>query len=87
MQMDEWMLAEYGYFLDLDDLAVVLHMKKTSLYQQIHQGKLDFPRIKRGKKYLFPTLEIAAILMSEIERPKVWGDGKPLPMKTKFEGF
>ena len=69
MDMQERMLAEYGFFLDLNDLAFILKVSKTTLYWQIHHGKIDMPFVKRGKKYLFPTAEVAKVLEASVERP------------------
>jgi hypothetical protein len=29
------------------------------VYNQIYEGRLALPHVKRGKKYLFPTVEVA----------------------------
>lgn len=54
-----WLEAKYGPFLDTTELSELLRIKKVSLYQKIYQGTLDIPNIKRGKRYLFPTSEVA----------------------------
>ena len=65
--MQALLLDKYGVFMDLQDLADLLKIKKTSLYQQIYQGQLDIPHIKRGKKYLFPTQQTATYLQSQMQ--------------------
>jgi hypothetical protein len=56
--MEELLLDKYGPLMDLEELAVLLRIKKQSLYQQIYREGLDIPHVKRGKKYLFPTQEV-----------------------------
>lgn len=53
--------------MDLQELADLLRLKKTSVYQQIYLGQLDIPHIKRGKKYLFPTSETAMYLQNQMQ--------------------
>jgi hypothetical protein len=53
--------------MDLQELADLLRLKKTSVYQQIYLGQLDIPHIKRGKKYLFPTTETAEYLQAQMQ--------------------
>lgn len=65
--LPDLLLEKYGPFMDLQELADLLRLKKTSVYQQIYQGQLDIPHIKRGKKYLFPTSETAAYLQGAIQ--------------------
>ncbi len=65
--MDKILLEKYGPFMDLQELADLLRLKKTSVYQQIYQGQLDIPHIKRGKKYLFPTEQTAEYLQSQMQ--------------------
>ncbi len=67
LQLQELLLNKYGPFMDLQDLADLLKLKKTSLYQQIYLGQLDIPHIKRGKKYLFPTTETATYLTEQMQ--------------------
>tara|TARA_B100000214_G_scaffold368892_1_gene341118 strand:- start:156 stop:434 length:279 start_codon:yes stop_codon:yes gene_type:complete len=55
----------YGPLMDLDDLANTLRLKKTTLYQRIYLNKLNLPRIKNGKKYLFQTTDVATFILSE----------------------
>lgn len=65
--MDKILLEKYGPFMDLQELADLLRLKKTSVYQQIYQGQLDIPHLKRGKKYLFPTEQTAEYLQSQMQ--------------------
>lgn len=59
MSLNQYMLNKYGPFMDTEDLAHVFRIKQNSIYQQIWRGNLNLPHIKRGKKYLFPTTEVA----------------------------
>jgi len=63
------LLEKYGPFMDLEELAVLLKIKKQSLYQQIYREGLDIPHVKRGKKYLFPTQEVAKYFTSQLSLP------------------
>jgi len=65
----ELLVEKYGPFMDLVDLAELLKIKKQSLYQQIYRGGLDIPHVKRGKKYLFPTQEVAKYFTSQLNLP------------------
>lgn len=65
--LDNLLQEKYGPFMDLTELSELLRLKKTSVYQQIHQGKLDIPHIKHGKKYLFPSSETAAYLTAKMQ--------------------
>jgi hypothetical protein len=67
MPLTSLLLAKYGPFMDLQELADLLRLKKTSVYQQIYLGQLDIPHIKRGKKYLFPTSETAVYLQNQMQ--------------------
>ena len=59
MTLEEWMVDKYGPFMDTAELAGLLRVRKTTVYNQIYEGRLDLPHVKRGKKYLFPTIEVA----------------------------
>jgi len=63
----EWLSGEYGPFMDTNEIADMLRIKKTTVYQQIYLGKLDLPHIRRGKKYLFPTVEVAKYCESKLQ--------------------
>lgn len=67
--MEEILLEKYGPFMDLEELASLLRIKKQSVYQQIYRGQLDIPHIRRGKKYLFPTQEVAGYFSAQLSRP------------------
>ena len=60
--LHEYLLEKYGPFMDLQELADTLRLKKSSLYQQIYLGQLDIPHVKRGKKYLFLATDVADYL-------------------------
>lgn len=67
--MEALLLDKYGPFMDLEELAELLRIKKTSVYQQIYRGQLDMPHVRRGKKYLFPTQEVAKYFTSQLNLP------------------
>jgi excisionase family DNA binding protein len=54
-----WMIDRYGPFMDTEEVASILRIKKTTVYNQIYEGRMQLPHVKRGKKYLFPTVEVA----------------------------
>ena len=60
------LIEKYGHFMDIDELATLLKMKRQSMYQQIYHGKFDIPHAKLGKRYLFPTKEVAEYLGAKI---------------------
>jgi len=62
----EWMLEKYGPFMDVGELAEVLKIKKTTLYNQLYADKVDLPYVKRGKKYLFPTTEVVSQMQAAL---------------------
>jgi predicted site-specific integrase-resolvase len=64
--MEELLLEKYGPLMDLPEIAFLLKIEPKSMYQQIYRGKLNVPHIKHGKKYLFPTPEVASYLESKI---------------------
>ena len=47
--MTEWMLEKYGPFMDVAELAGVLKIQKTTLYNQLYADKVDLPYVKRAK--------------------------------------
>lgn len=61
------LLNRYGPFMDLADLADLLKIKRESLYQQIYRDGLNIPHVKHGKKYLFPTPEVANYFTSQLD--------------------
>tara|TARA_R110001632_G_scaffold76979_4_gene174308 strand:+ start:637 stop:855 length:219 start_codon:yes stop_codon:yes gene_type:complete len=63
--------AQFGPFMDLEELATLFRIKKESMYQQIYNGKLDLPHVKRGKKYLFPTHEVALYLEAKLKETRL----------------
>jgi len=64
--MEDLLIEKYGPLMDLPEVASLLKVAPQSVYQQIYRGKLDVPHIKHGKKYLFPTPEVAAYLESKV---------------------
>ena len=67
--MESLLIDKYGPFMDLEELAGLLRIKKQSVYQQIYRGQLDMPHVRRGKKYLFPTQEVAKYFTSQLNLP------------------
>lgn len=65
--LDTILHEKYGPFMDLTELADLLRLKKTSVYQQIYQGKLQIPHLKLGKKYLFSSTETATYLTNKMQ--------------------
>tara|TARA_B110000444_G_C18812026_1_gene583150 strand:- start:1302 stop:1502 length:201 start_codon:yes stop_codon:yes gene_type:complete len=57
--MEAMLVSEYGPFMDIDELAKLLKIKRESMYQSIYQGRFDIPHARLGKKYLFPTTKVA----------------------------
>ena len=71
MTLEDSLLKRYGIFMNIDDVAELMKIKRTSVYQQIYNGKLDIPHVKRGKKYLFPTHEVAIYLDGKLDETRV----------------
>ena len=71
MKLETSLVEKYGIFMDMEDLADLLKIKRESMYQQIYNGKLDIPHVKRGKKYLFPTHEVAVYLDNKLEETRI----------------
>jgi excisionase family DNA binding protein len=69
--MNSILSKQFGPFMDLEELATLFRIKKESVYQQIYNGKLDIPHVKRGKKYLFPTHEVAVYLDEKLDETRV----------------
>ncbi len=67
MDLHEWLTERHGPLMDLDDLAQLLRLQKTTLYQQIYKGRLDIPHFRRGKKYLFPTKGVAEYVQGQVQ--------------------
>jgi len=61
--------SKYGPFMDIQELASLLKIKRQSMYQQIYHGRLEIPHAKLGKKYLFPTQEVAIFLTDQVSTP------------------
>lgn len=64
--MTEWMLNKYGPFMDVTELAEVLKIQRTTLYNQLYANRVDLPYVKRGKKYLFPTVQVVEHMESAL---------------------
>jgi hypothetical protein len=54
--------------MNMDDVAELMKVKKTSLYQQIYNGTFQLPHIKEGKKYLFPSYDVALYLDGKLSK-------------------
>ncbi len=54
---------QYGPLMDLQDLANLLRLERSTLYQQMYQNRFNIPRIRNGKKYLFQTADVAEYLV------------------------
>ena len=68
MKLEQLLLDRYGVFMNMDDVAELMRVKKTSLYQQIYNGTLQLPHIKEGKKYLFPSYDVALYLDGKMSK-------------------
>lgn len=66
MVLQEVLEKKYGPFMDISELSELLKIKRQSMYQQIYHGRLVIPHAKLGKKYLFPTTEVANYLQKMV---------------------
>jgi len=57
--MKETLVAAYGQFMTVADLAEVLSVSNQTLYNKSSAGQLEVPHYKMGKKLLFPTPAVA----------------------------
>lgn len=73
MSLLTWLVEKHGPFMDIQELADLQRIKKHSVYQQIYLGKLDIPHVKRGKKYLFPTPEVAKYFEDNLQTSTIQG--------------
>jgi excisionase family DNA binding protein len=64
--MEQLLIEKYGPFMDLPEIAQLLKVQNDAIYKQAARGQLHLPYIKHGKKYLFPTPEVAAYLESKV---------------------
>jgi len=64
--MEQLLIEKYGPFMDLPEIAQLLKVQNDAIYKQAARGQLNLPYIKHGKKYLFPTPEVAAYLESKV---------------------
>lgn len=69
--MTEILDIKYGPFMDMEELASLFKIKTQSMYQQIYNGKLDIPHVRRGKKYLFPTHEVGVYLDQKLNETRI----------------
>lgn len=70
MNFSSKMSEKYGFFMDIVELADLMRIKRSTLYNQIYNKKLPLPFVKRGKRYLFPTAEVAKYLEEELQLPE-----------------
>lgn len=68
MTLADRMAEKYGPFMDVSELAELLRIKRTTLYNQIYNGTLVLPHIRRGKRYLFPTDDVVTYLNEALRR-------------------
>lgn len=68
MTLADRMAEKYGPFMDVSELAELLRIKRTTLYNQIYNGTLVLPHIRRGKRYLFPTDDVVVYLNEALRR-------------------
>ena len=69
MDLNAILERKYGPFMDIHELSSLLKIKRQSMYQQIYHGRLEIPHAKLGKKYLFPTQEVAIFLTNQVSTP------------------
>ena len=69
MDLGTTLEEKYGPFMDIDELCLLLKIKRQSMFQQIYHGRLTIPHAKLGKKYLFPTQEVANYFTSQLNLP------------------
>ena len=70
MNFSSKMSEKYGFFMDIVELADLMRIKRSTLYNQIYNKKLPLPFVKRGKRYLFPTAAVAEYLQSQLQMPE-----------------
>ena len=70
MNFSSKMSEKYGFFMDIVELADLMRIKRSTLYNQIYNKKLPLPFVKRGKRYLFPTAAVASYLEEELQTPE-----------------
>lgn len=70
MNFSSKMSETYGFFMDIAELADLMRIKRSTLYNQIYNKKLPLPFVKRGKRYLFPTAAVAEYLQSQLQTPE-----------------
>lgn len=58
MTFKETLEERYGPFMDLDELALLMKVKRRTLYQQMYRGTFEIPYVKSGKKVLFRTDQV-----------------------------
>ncbi len=70
----EHYLSTYGGFMTIEQLANELHLSRHALYSQLSDPDFDIPHMKRGRRYLFPTIEVAGYLQNMLDKtpaPKI----------------
>lgn len=66
MNLQQQMSEKYGIFMDVSELAEVLKISKRGIYQQLYLDTIELPYLREGKKYLFPTTEVATFLQQKL---------------------
>ena len=68
MELQDVLRNQYGPFMDIKELASLLRVKHTTIYNQIYEGKFQISNIRHGKKYLFPTDGVAEHLENKLDK-------------------
>lgn len=66
VDLQELLQKTYGPFMDVDEIAALLKVKKSTIYSQMRTNTLTFPYFKHGKKYLFATQAVAANISASL---------------------
>ena len=64
--MSSVLIEKFGPLMDIDDLAVLLKIKRQSMYQNLYHGRIEIRHAKLGKKYLFQTEDVAEFLETKL---------------------
>lgn len=54
-----FLLEQYGPFMSIEELAHMVKLKKSTIYNQVCAGTCMFPCFKVGKRLLFPTKAVS----------------------------
>ena len=64
--MTEALVAQYGFFMTVEELADLLKTNKQTVYNKLYDDSLGIPHWRNGKRYLFPTGGVADYIGSQI---------------------